>query len=181
MTISDLLVKTFEREGSNLLETHEFYDANQLVSKSSIRSALSRMTKKGLIERIDRGLYEIKELFKKFRHAKRIFDTHKKNPTHEFDIDLEITCEGLAPHYMTPEQVGDIVNPMLLDRSLEILNDEGIFLFEEIIDFNVIGTEDLGQTSLTYDNLWMVEVKMVNNVGSQYMFDGSMYVNESEW
>lgn len=181
MTLQDQLIQTYHSVGSNLLETHEFYQKNPLLSKGSIRSALSRMRKKGIIERIDRGVYLLKEIYKRYRHAKRIYDTHKKNPGHDFDLDIEMTAEGLAPIDLTLKEIEDVVNPMLLDRGLEILDEEGIHLYEEMIDFVVVGTQELGGQTESYDSNWSVEVKVVNSSGEVYSFNGFMDVVESEW
>ena len=156
-----------------------------MYAKSSIRSALSRGVGKGKFERVEKGVYfydvDIKK-YQMFRHAKRIYDTNKKNPNHPFDIDLELTCEGLAPVSWKIDDIEAIVNPMLLDRSLEILDEEGIFLFEEIISFNVIGSEwMLSQKTSEYNDVWNVEIKLVNNTGVHYTFAGYFFVEESVW
>lgn len=180
-TITQQIISSFSDLGSNLLETHEFYDNLPLYNQGTIRATLSRLTKRGKIERIDRGLYLITAMYRMYRHAKRIYDTNKRDPVHAFDLDIELTCEGLAPSDLTISQVENVCNPKLLNRSLEMLDEEGVHLFEEIIEFNVVGTEDLNQTELNYNSLWQVEVKLVNNVGSHYTFNGFMDIAESEW
>lgn len=181
MTLQDIILKTFERFGNNTLTNKEIYELNPLLNKGSIRSALSRMKKKGILESAGRATVEIKNFYKKIRHAKRIFDTHKKNPQRAFDVDLELTCEGFAPMDLTLPQIEKVVNPKLLDRGLELLSENGMSLFEEIIDFSVIGTEELQETSNEYNDTWEVEVKLVNNSGTQYLFNGYMSVAESEY
>lgn len=163
------------------MDTQQIYDSNPLLKKGSIRSALSRMVRKGVIDRISKGKYELQEfLYKRYRHAKRIYDTHKKNPLHNFDLDIELDCEGVAPADLTVKEIEDVVNPKLLDRGLEILDEEGIYLYEEIIDFSVVGTEMLQDKIKEYDSSWIVNVKMTTQ-SNTYFFEGFMEVAESEW
>lgn len=183
MTILNLIKQTYKRESFAFLHLHEIYRLNPLVTKSSIRSAISRAVSKGQLEAVGDQVYfyDYKPTYQEFLHAKRIYDTNKQHAKHSFDIDLEMTCIGFAPVNLSIREIEDIVNPKLLDRSLEILDDEGIYLFEAIIDFRVTGSEWKNKKKETFDNNWIVEIKMVNNIGVHYIFTGNFYLEESEW
>ena len=109
------------KDPTSIVTFKDLYDEFPLFKKSSIRSSVYSMAKKGTIERLDAGVYLYEQVrYGKYRHAKRIYDTHKPPNLvrHPYDIDLELTCEGFAPLWVDIQDVEDLVNPKLLERSL---------------------------------------------------------------
>lgn len=180
MSVKNEIIGGFERSNFPFLTLQDIYDLNPLINRSSIRSALYRND--DIFERVEKGVYfyDVKPIYGFFRHAKRITDTNKKNAARNFDLDIEMTCEGYAPVSWDIEKIEDIVNPKLVARSLEVLNIAGIYLQLHEINFVVIGSEWRRQDRKDIDYLekeWLVEVKMVNNVGAHYVFKGEFYVH----
>lgn len=181
MTYSELILNVFKTVHKEVLNLHDIYDSLPLFNKGSIRSALSTMIKNKKITRLSRGVYKTGSMYVKYRHLKRIFDTHKKNPANSFDLDIELSCEGYAPSIIDINEVADKVNPLLLEKGLLMLDDEDVHLFEDIIDYHVVGTEVLNHVKTFYDSSWLVEVKLINNSGQQYLFTGFFNINENDW
>lgn len=183
MSIKNEIIKLFQKEQSPFLILDDLYKAFPLYQKSSIRSALSRGKKAGIFDSPDKGVYfhdyEVQWMI--YRHSKHIYDTHSTKPQRAFDLDLELTCEGAAPTNLSINQIDAIVNPKLLIRSLEILEHNGIILKEGDIDYNVMGSEWKDQTTEPKINEWTVEIRMINNVGAQYVFTGEFYIQGNEW
>ena len=193
MTVRDEIQEIYLSEQDPFLTLQDLYRKLPGINESSIRSALHRGRKDGEFERADEGVYffdyenyedQLREeaeteipIFKLYRHAKRIIDTHKKSPARNYDLDIEMTCEGYAPVKWSIQEIDDIVNPKLVARSLEVLNINGIYLAASEINFIVIGSEWRDKTIKHLEREWDVEVKLVNNVGSQYTFKGEFYVH----
>ncbi len=182
MTILNLIKESASNANEKRLSLQEIYQLNQILNRNSIRSSLRRAVKNKQIFRYKNGDFRFKKIeYQEFLHAKRIYDTYKSDVKHAFDLDLEFTCKGYAPNDLSISQIESIVNPKLLDAALLILNHEGIYLFEQIIEFRVTGSEWMTSKKREYDNTWYVEVKMINNVGVNYTFHGSFNVEKSEW
>jgi len=120
--------------------------------------------------------------YRKYRHSKRLIDTHSKNPKNRWDnskMDLELTCEGLAPIQATHAQVDSVVNPKMVSRALAELANNGMLLVsgmkpgDGVFGYNewkVVGGEWLDQIEKTWDRYWAVEIELINNVGKRYTF-----------
>lgn len=183
MSIKNEIIKLFQKEQSPFLILDDLYKAFPLYQKSSIRSALSRGKKAGIFDSPDKGVYfhDYEVEWKIYRHSKHIYDSHGEDVQREFDIDVEISCEGAAPTNLTMEQIDRIVNPKLLTRAVEIMQTQGIYLQEKDLDYNVMGSEWKDAVKEPSINEWDVEIRMINNLGSHYTFKGELYVRASEW
>ena len=179
MTISEKIINFLRNRLAFTSTLNEMY--RMRINRSSLRSSLSRMTKKGILKRIDDGIYKLEFLYRLFRHSKRIFDTHSRKPINKFDLDVEATSEGFVPYHLSISDVESVVNPHLEDETLYILSENGVYLIEERVDWKVTGSEWLDTTRATYKKTHEVEVILVNQTGKRYKFDGSFKVNEDEY
>ena len=115
--------------------------------RGSIRSAASRLTKKGSIVRIEKGVYKLERFFRKFQHTKRVHETHVVKPINKFDFqEIEATSTGLVPitsdenfiieKFLLSKRVPKalrklfnkiadrfeiVINPLLIDEAMRIL------------------------------------------------------------
>ena len=186
MTIKNLILDWLDTFDIPIVDfsTSEAYAAFPLLNRSSIRSAISRMKKDGQLVTVERGIYEIEsKQYQLYSHSKRIKDTNSiKKKKHSYDIDIEMTIEGTANRALSHDQIDAVVNPVLVDRSLELLSEEGILLLEATTNFQVEGSEwKYDKLYKYYEPTWAVEVKMVNNVGAHYTFAGTVEINENEF
>jgi len=143
--VLDILRSALERTAT----TQEIYATMVELTdsqKGSIRSALSRLAKKGIISRIERGKYKLELFFRKFRHTKRVIETHVTRPQNKYDIDIESTSNGLVPvtsdedffitKFLMSKRVAKalrkkfnfitskfeaVINPLLIEESMRIL------------------------------------------------------------
>lgn len=188
MSIKNKIIEVFNNEQSPFLTLDFIYDSLPLYQKSSVRSALSRGVKKDIFQRVEKGVYfydfETIQEFVKYRHLKRIYDTHSKKPRNQWTdiMDAELSAEGYSPLEMTNEDIDALINPKLLEKGIDIMVSEGIYIYQEILDFNVQGSEKLDYDIIKiYDPTWNVEVKFTNNLGVQYLWTGNFEVMEHEW
>jgi len=179
MTIKEKIIEFLGKRlrfTANLMELYRMR-----INHSSLRSQLSRMVKDGSLRRIDQGVYQFIKLYRMFRHTKRIFDTHVKKPIRKFDLDVESTSEGFVPANLSIQELESVVNPHLEDETMNILSENGIYIPQERIDFQVIGSEWLEATRSTYKKTHDVELVLINNVGKRYKFEGYFRVMENEY
>ena len=186
MTIKDLILKAISEQidPTVVFENRELYQLFPLIPKSSIRSALSRMVKNEEIDKIDRGLYSaenIKPQYQKYQHTKRIRDTHSVKPIHEYNLDIEGTITGYAATELSFEQIDKVVNPILVQEILKIISMLGVYLIGETVEFNIMGSEWLFAKSDTFNEIWDVEVKMVNKEGNFYSESSFVSIGEAEF
>ncbi len=201
------LRKSFDFTASTM-ELYPLIDAVSKNERGAARSALSRLTRKGIIERISRGTYRLLELFRLFRHTKRVVETHRKNAQRSYNLDIETTSEGFVPitafenavinrakhsrfargaaRKMELEiitRIEKIVNPQLIDETMRILATEGMFIGFGLteIEFNVTGSEFKRELSPEYDPNHDVEVILINDVGQRYVFVGNFHILEHEF
>lgn len=79
------------------MDIYPLIDAITVSNKGAVRSALSRLAKKNIIERISRGTYRLLTLFRLFRHTKRVVETHRTKKQRSYNLDIEATSEGFVP------------------------------------------------------------------------------------
>ena len=147
----------------------------------SVRSALSRLVKSGSLERIERGIYKVKELYRMFRHTKRIKETSTKNPMRSYDLDVEATSEGLVPSWVTIKDIERVLNPELIDETLKLLFQHGFFLMQERVTFEIMGSELLDRFESIFEPFHDVEVVVINNVGTRYLYTGGFDVRVKDF
>ncbi|MDA8032209.1 MAG: hypothetical protein MPJ22_00305 [Pirellulales bacterium] len=184
---TELLLGIFESEGT--LSTSDVYDYFPLYNKSSLRSAIGRAYRAGYLTRVGRGVYQFTKgiLWRKFRVAKRIFDTHDPNPQRSFmnhgkpELDIEITVEGWAPASFTPMQVEEYIDDKLRQQAIYILNDKGFGFASWLTEFHIAGVQATDDTSKKYDPKWDMEIKVVNKQGRHYTFDGYIKMAKKTW
>jgi len=181
MTIADDIMRSISRSLNATATTMDLIDRLDNRKPGSVRSALSRLVKKGTLDRIERGVYRVKQLYRMLRHTKRIIETSSVSPLRDFDLDIETTSEGFVPTWKSLEEIEAVLNPKLIDETLAILNEEGVFLLEERVTFSIMGSEFLNQRAPRYDPKHEVEVVMVNNSGVRYVFRGSYNVRLKEY
>lgn len=120
--------------------------------------------------------------YRMYRHSKRLIDTHSKNPKNRWDaskMDLELTCEGLAPLDANHNTVDAVVNPKMVSAALSELANNGMLLVSGMgpgdspfgyNEWKVVGGEWLDVVAKTWDRYWAVEIELINNVGKRYTF-----------
>lgn len=126
--------------------------------------------------------FKITYKYRTYRHSKRLIDTHSKNPKNRWQkdkMDLELTCEGLAPMYADSNVVDSVVNPKMVTAALSELANNGMLLVsgtrpgDGVFGYNewkVVGGEWLDTFAKTWDRYWLVEIELINNVGKRYTF-----------
>lgn len=182
MTQVETILDLFRDALNFTLTLGELYEEAKFPH-SSIRRVISILKKRGILERIDRGVYKFLRVYVEVLHTKRVIDTHTKDPKHRYDIDIEFTSTGYVPSSLSITQIEKILNPKLIEAGLEKLGEEGIFLpFEDdLITFKIMGTEIRDGRKSDYTKTHEVSIYMTNNVGVPYTFKTKFYVNESEF
>ena len=201
MSIRDEIKEIYLSEQTPFLTLQDIYQRLPAFNESSIRSALTRGKQAGEFESAGDGVYffdfekyeeqlraeaeteaapQPTEVYGFFRHAKRVMDTNSKSE-HNFDSDIEMTCEGYAPISWNIDDIEDIVNPKLPKRSLELITFDGFYLKEDIVNVNVMGSEWRREEKPDIYELnpeWEVEVKIVTPRGYHNTIRGEFYVLE---
>lgn len=178
MTIALEIMKFLSRSLDFTSSTASIQDKIESIGyrPGSARSSLSSLVKGGALERIERGIYKIKELYREFRHTKRIKETHTKNPVRSYDLDVEATSEGLVPSWLSIRKIENILNPELIDETLTLLSEHGFFIAVEKVEFEIMGSEWLERIEGKFDPFHQVEVIVINNTGTRYLYHGGFNV-----
>lgn len=159
-------------------------DVQRLNPNISIRSIVRAFQRLYADERIRLTKFGFKAnaKYRTYRHSKRLIDTHSKNPQNRWDsakMDLELTCEGLAPIGASHNVVDSVVNPKMVAAALSELANNGILLVsgmrpgESAFGYNewkVVGGEWLDTLAEKWERYWAVEIELINNVGKRYTF-----------
>lgn len=180
MTQTEVIIKTlmdmlnFTSTLSNLYSVLSF-------PKSSIRRVLSNLTKNGIIDRVDKGVYKLIQVYREVLHTKRIIDTNSVKPIHKFDIDVESTSIGRVPSWLSLKEIEKVLNPKLIDATIDQLGREGILLMEEYVTFKIMGTQFRDANYPRYNQRHDVTIDMTNNSGVAYSFKTHFNVREDEF
>lgn len=194
MSIIALILKEFAGRGFTV---DELYAAFPLLNRSSIRTALWRAKKKGIIKAgRKKAAYTSKGGWRRFRHAKRMVDTNKRRPAPGRDkihriysdaerrneFDLELTCEGYAPEYMSMDDIEALINPLLVQRGMEIIQNElGVFIIDADAGWRVVGSEWRRGKKAELDIEWKIEAQLINLQGRVYSVKDSFQVVQDMW
>ena len=181
MTIADEVMAYMARLLDYTASVSELRDRFPDMIPGSLRSALSRLAKKGILDRVERGIYKVKQIYRMFRHTKRIVETSTKNPQRTWDLDVEATSEGLAPSWKSINEIEKILNPELIDATIEELSRHGFFLIEDRVTFEIKGSEWLDKREVKYNHIHDVEIIVINNVGSRYIYQTDFTVRLKEY
>jgi len=142
MKWTELLLIELRKSLDFTLTTMDLYpliDAITKSNKGAVRSALSRLTKRNIIERIDRATYRLLTINRLFRHTKRVVETHRANPQRNFNLDIEATSQGFVPITASENAIINRAKHSRLSRrsAISIMN-EIIKRIEKIINPHLI-------------------------------------------
>lgn len=181
ITQRDKIISAISNALNRTMTLEELYKHFPEIPKPSVRRVVNTETKNKVLERVQKAVYKLKKFYNETLHTKRIKETKTVKPIHEWDADLEATAIGLTPNWVTISKIESILNPKLITAVIDKIGKEGIFLAEERVRFNIMGTEIKERTETRYNSRFDVTIDFVNNVGVEYQFKTHFYVDLEEW
>lgn len=186
-TYADIIMQYMLHHGASY--PNEVLRDNPVLNRPHLIRTWRKLLKQKKIRLTKTGFY-VTNKYRMYRHAKRLVDTHSVNPKNRWDsekMDLELTCEGTAPMRCTMAEVDAVVNPKMVTAALKALAREGIMLVGPgdvgfgFTDWNVTGSQWLGEVRKVHAPRWEVEIKFVNNVAAHYTWRTHFYARVKEF
>ena len=102
-------------------------------------------------------------------------------------MDLSAWATGLVPADIKKSKVIDIAGHDLFRASLDVMNDEGVFLWNSVNEDDskivVIGAtlENENPLDENYNSVWDGKINFINNIGVAYEYKVSFDIDEDEY
>lgn len=188
MTIIITIVEELEDQLDLTQTVKELIEAISEYKPGSIRSALSRGVKRGILERTSRGIYKLKRVFYKIEVTKT---SHYENKE-KGNLDVDAKLEGWIRNDMLDlinrtidKNVKEKTNFELVEQIIEMFEDE----FDQTDGSDVIKIQKRGWEILDndfnfirsrYDTNWDYEINVTADDERDYQFTGVRIIHEND-